>query len=93
MLQSDFTEMCQTVYFHTTGYSPALFAVVNAGLFWLFKEQAEVSKSAHDRHYASMCGNNFMLSLESFHLTVAPSLHACQALILGVLLLAIHSET
>lgn len=76
--------MCQTVYFYSTGYSPALFAVMNYGLFHLFRERWEVSKFADEERYITMCRNNFRLVVESFHLTLAPSLHACQALVLGV---------
>jgi hypothetical protein len=84
ILLSDFTEMCRTLYFCTSGYSPALFAIVNAGLYYLFEEKLATSKTADDERYASMCRSNFALLLESFHLVMAPSLEACQALILGV---------
>jgi hypothetical protein len=84
VLLSDFTEMCRTLYFCTSGYSLALFAIVNAGLYYLFEEKLESAKTADDGRYASMCRSNFALVLESFHLVVAPSLEACQALILGV---------
>jgi len=84
ILLSDFTEMCRTLYFCTSGYSPALFAIVNAGLYYLFEDKQPNVKTADDARYASMCRSNFALLLESFHLIMAPSLEACQALILGV---------
>jgi len=86
--QSDFTEKCRNLYFCTTGYSPAHFAIVNSGLYYLFMERS-LSLSGHDaseaQRYASMCRYNFEQTLEKLHLLISPSLEACQALILGVL--------
>lgn len=82
-----FSEMCRNLYFCTTDYSPALFAIVNAGLAHLFAEGAftkEGSTADDWQRYASICGLNFELTMENINIFIAPSLESCQALICGV---------
>lgn len=85
--QSNFTEKCRQVYFCTIDVSPARLIIVNLGLYYLFMEHS-FSLSGNDaseaRRYASLCRYNFERTIEKVHLLIAPSLEACQALLLGV---------
>lgn len=84
----DFADLCRSVYATRPGFSAALFALVNGGLYYIFAEQ-EVAR-AEERvaldlgRFAVMCRENFEVVLENFHLSTSPSLEACQALALGV---------
>ncbi|KFZ18446.1 hypothetical protein V501_01223 [Pseudogymnoascus sp. VKM F-4519 (FW-2642)] len=83
---SNFASLCRGLYSSTPDVSPALFALVNGGLYYMFAEQ-DVSRSEEQtsdfRRFASMCQLNFEVVLENFHLSTSPSLEACQALALG----------
>ncbi|OBT69061.1 hypothetical protein VE03_01357 [Pseudogymnoascus sp. 23342-1-I1] len=83
---SDFAELCRGVYTSMPNVSAALFALVNAGLYYMFAEQ-DVSRSEERTSdfclFASMCQLNFESVLDNFHLSTSPSLEACQALAFG----------
>lgn len=85
----DLAELCRGFYTSTPNVSAALFALVNGCLYYIFTEQ-DVSRSEERTsdfsHFASMCQLNFESVLENFHLSTSPSLEACQALALGVII-------
>lgn len=79
--------MCRNLYFSITDSSTALFTIVNCGLSCIFLEYSSPTHPIYDlefESYASLCLRNYELALDSFNLSIEPSLENCQALLLGV---------
>ncbi|TAQ90990.1 hypothetical protein B7494_g722 [Chlorociboria aeruginascens] len=87
---SDLIELCQKVYFCAEDYTPALFALVNGGLYYLFIEciSGKSDQQATEyREFAATCRANLETTLHNFRLGMAPCFESCAALFVG----AIHS--
>jgi hypothetical protein len=81
-----FNEMCRKVYFATEDYSLSTFALVNGGLFFLFKEIAfvqgkNVPEAAEN---AALCRANLEYAISNFNIFMAPTDENLQAILLGV---------
>lgn len=84
-----FTALCQKVYFPADEYSIHTWILVNAGLFFLFRdgdgdlnEQLGISSEELQAN-VKICKTNVDTAIGCLRITVEPSLEACQAIILG----------
>ncbi|KFY63777.1 hypothetical protein V496_03732 [Pseudogymnoascus sp. VKM F-4515 (FW-2607)] len=82
---SDFAELCRSFYTSTPNVSAAMFALVNAGLYYMFAEQ-NVSRSEERTfdfcHFASVCQLNFEFyaDFQAFHATEMVKPYLCRLL-------------
>jgi hypothetical protein len=88
--ETEFSELCQNVYFAVNDYSIAVWSIVNTGLFYLFLnlEQSHYAHvgvtSAELEAYTTLLSANIEAAIQSLRLCQEPSLEACQALDLMV---------
>ncbi|OAP61648.1 hypothetical protein AYL99_03851 [Fonsecaea erecta] len=80
-----FIESCRKVYFATEDYSPAVFIIVNAGLYYLFQEKSfmDESNSSAYREYHYLCRDNLETALANLPLLLPRSKEIIEALLLG----------
>ena len=88
MTVDEFAEYCRCVYFAVKDFSPFLFVVVNAGLYYLFLEKLEENKDelclVDYRSYAEMCRANLEAGLANLSMFPLPKKENIEALLLGV---------
>lgn len=83
---SDFSSLCDTVYFATERFSEATFTVVNAMLYNLFIEQDPLDPAIQEEYYSysELCRANLETALANMPLFTSAKLENVQALLLGV---------
>ncbi|KAG9228039.1 hypothetical protein BJ875DRAFT_273731 [Amylocarpus encephaloides] len=85
----DFFDMCKSYYFALEDCSLSHFTVINWGLYGVFYEYSAKpefeDRSDELQRYAKLCRHNFESAVDSFPLSISPSLDTCQALLLGAL--------
>lgn len=81
-----FNDMCRKVYFATEDYSLSTFALVNGGLFYLFREITSVQGKdvPEAAENVALCRANLEYAISHFNIFMAPTKENLQALLLGV---------
>ncbi|KAK7430447.1 hypothetical protein QQZ08_002966 [Neonectria magnoliae] len=73
-----FIECCRKVYFAIEDYSIAVFVIVNAGLYYLFQENADKCLEYHH-----LCRDNLETALSNWPLLHLPNKEMIETLLLG----------
>lgn len=81
-----FVETCRRVYFAVDGYSISTFIIVNAGLYYLFRENSIDEATIREKYsrYQYLCRDNLETALANLPLLLPPRAETVEALLLGV---------
>jgi hypothetical protein len=82
----EFIESCRKVYFATEDYTIVTFIIVNAGLYYLFREKTIENQSRGLEHsrYQNLCRDNLETALANLLLLLPATAEAVEALLFGV---------
>lgn len=88
MTIDEFTDKCQKVYFSIEDFSDATYILVNAGLYYIFLEQAfdveDLPLKQQYQNFQRLCQVNLETGLSRLPLFLPGRAESIQALLLGV---------
>ncbi|SPO02605.1 related to C6 transcription factor [Cephalotrichum gorgonifer] len=81
----EFADYCRRVYFATKDFSPCLFIIVNAGLYYLFLEMLESDGGQAVKYleYVNMCRDNLETGCANLSMFLSARRENIEALLLG----------
>ncbi|KAH7136670.1 hypothetical protein B0J13DRAFT_449759 [Dactylonectria estremocensis] len=86
---ADFSSLCRIVYFPTEDFSDSAFAIVNAGLYYMFLEQhsfaPDIATKGEYESYIQICRVNLETALANMSLFMPNKVETVQSLILGTM--------
>ncbi|KAH7126202.1 hypothetical protein EDB81DRAFT_889900 [Dactylonectria macrodidyma] len=86
---ADFSSLCRIVYFPTEDFSDSAFAIVNAGLYYMFLEQhsfaPDNATKGEYEPYIQICRINLETALANMSLFMSNKVESVQSLLLGTM--------